>query len=114
MTTRQAGVVHVSSGFMRASLATFAIMLGACGSASADEPLDLTLDPDEVERPGPESRVNLETPKPMFEEPGLGDAGWSVRPEVEMDVEAVDDPESVLRALDPELESFGVRLKRTW
>ena len=80
---------------------------------AAQETLDLSLQPGDVAEHQAPAAVDAEDAAPAWDEPGPGEPGWSVRPEVELDVEAGSE-DGMIGSLEPELESLGVRLQRTW
>ncbi|MDX1540735.1 MAG: hypothetical protein R3349_04970 [Geminicoccaceae bacterium] len=97
-----------------AFLVLMAVQLTFVFPAPSDEALDLRVAPEDVEPDQPASRLDLQTSVPKWTEAGPGEPGWSVRPEVEVEMQGSTEDGSGLRALDPDLESLGLRLKRTW
>lgn len=92
------------------------VVLAALASwpLGAQERLDLDLAPDAVETPAPQSRspeLSGGERSPFEAEPPP--PGWRVRPEVDLEVRGGEDGTDLDR-LDLEVDSFGLRLQRTW
>lgn len=101
-------------------LPTGALLLGlSCGTASAQEILDLTVDPKDVasER---RSKVILGPARTPERAPGVAhrERGWRLRPEADLDLRSAEGADaaggSALHDLKLDLESMGLRLQRTW
>jgi len=97
----------------RLTVVIFAGLLGLGGGARGQEQLDLSIQPEDVARPDDPAPLHdlSETGAPV---PEAVRRGWSVRPEVDLDLKHDEAGDGALGTIDPELESLGVRLERTW
>lgn len=87
------------------------LLLG--GAARSQDQLDLSVQPEDVARPDDPA------PQPDLSETGAAvpeavRRGWSVRPEVDLDLKQDETGDGTIGTIDPEIESLGVRLERTW
>lgn len=95
-------------------LAVLAVQLTLLLPDGAGRALDLSVQPEDVERSADSTQPDLRGEAGSQEPAPLGEPGWSVRPEVDLDVELAPDGTPGLGSLDPTIESLGLRLKRTW
>ena len=95
-----------------AALAMAGLVLPADVARSQDR-LDLSVEPGDVAESGG-AHLDLSDRPPGATPPGPREPGWSVRPEVELELRHDETGEGTLGTIDPELESLGMRLKRTW